>query len=112
MTMSEVRSTTEAVGHPFGEPVALHPDDVSEGGDDKHGGHVEQISDLQYSSDPSGWAVSDLSQIPFLCEEVGLDVPTTVLQTKNLIAQGLAAISEASILSGAITAGSDAFKVE
>lgn len=43
MTIAEVRSTVEHSIVQFDDPVCLHIDIVSEGGDDRDGGHTEPI---------------------------------------------------------------------
>lgn len=43
MKISEARSAAESAGVQLDEPVPLNSDHVSEGGDDRDGGNVEQI---------------------------------------------------------------------
>lgn len=63
MVMSEARSATVAAGVERDEPASLHPDSVSEYGDDEDGGHAKQIYDQQYLSNRFGGGVSALKQI-------------------------------------------------
>lgn len=110
--MSKSRSAAEVAGAQLRKPVSLSPDNASKGGDARESGHAEQVWDLQCSSDQSPSAMSAFEHIQSLCENVGLDVPTAILDAERLIAQGLAVISENSVLFAALTAGSDALNIE
>lgn len=46
MTIYEVRCAAEDAGVQLDDPAPLHPDTMSEVGDDRNGGHVEQSWDL------------------------------------------------------------------
>lgn len=69
--MSKACSAAEAAGVQPDELVSLHPDNVSEGADDRDGGHVEPIWNLQDLTDHSAGCVSAFQQIESLCEKAG-----------------------------------------
>lgn len=57
MTISETHSAAEAADIQSDDPVSLHPDNVSEGGDHRDAVPAEQIWDLQ---DLSNQSASDI----------------------------------------------------
>lgn len=63
-------------------------------------------------SDQSGGGVSALQYIQLLCQKAGLVALTTVLEAQKLIVERLAVITGNKIQSAALTAESDAFKLE
>lgn len=67
---------------------------------------------MQDLSDLSGGCVSALQQIHSLREKAELDVRTILFESEKLIARGLAAITENSILFSALTAGANTFKTK
>lgn len=80
MTMFKVHSATRATDVQLDEPGLLHPNDVSEGGDDRGGEHAEPRKDLQDLNDMFAGGMSALLQIQSLYNKAGLDVRTTVLE--------------------------------
>lgn len=58
-------------------------------GSNRDGEDAEQIWNLQDLNDRSAAAIFPLQQKQLLGEKTELDVPTTVLETQKLIAQGL-----------------------
>lgn len=79
------------------------------GGDNKNGGHAEQIWDVQQLIDKSDTGVFAFQQIKAFCTKAGLDVSATVRKDQKRIAHGIAAISEETILSATLTSGSDVY---
>lgn len=84
--MSEARSASGTVDVRFDEPVSLRPDHLSEVSYDRDGGPAEQISDLKDLVDQSAGGISALPQRQSDFEKGGFDFPTTVLETRKLIA--------------------------
>lgn len=111
-TISEARSAAEAAGIQVGKSVLLYLDSISVRSENRDGGNVKQICDLQDISDRSANGISALKQIQSSCGKTGSDVPGNVLGAQRLMAPWLTATSENSLLSSPITAGSNAFKVE
>lgn len=64
--MSKVHSTAEAAGVQLDKPVSLHPDNLSKCGDDRDGGHEEQLGDLQDLVDQYAGGVPDFETIQSL----------------------------------------------
>lgn len=112
MTMCKVRNATEAAIVQLEKPISLHPNNVSQGCDDRDDGHAEPKEDLQDKSHQSAGGLSALRQIQSLCEKTGSDIPAAVLKAYKLKAQERVAIPDNSVLSAASTAVSDAFKLE
>lgn len=86
MTMSETRSAFETAGVLLDELASVHPGNFSKGGDDRNGGHAEQICDLPKLSYQTVSSVSGLQQIQRHCSKAELIVPATVFEVQKLIA--------------------------
>lgn len=85
---------------------------MSEGGDDSDAASAKHIWDLQSMSDQSAHGASVLQHIQLTRKKVGLEVSNTVLEALKLIAQRPEDIPENSVLSCALTAGCDDFKLQ
>lgn len=109
---SNTRSAARAADVQFDAPVPLYPGNFSEGGDDGDGGHAGTIWYQQDLSDQSSGGTSAPEQIQPLCTKAGFNIPATVFESQKLIVQGLASTPEKLVLSAALAAGSDAFKLE
>lgn len=60
MTLSKAHCAAEATAVQLDEPIPLHSDNISKGGDDGDGGHVEPIWDPQHLIDQYAGGVSAL----------------------------------------------------
>lgn len=110
--MSGTGRAAEAAVVQLHEAFPLYPDNVFEGSDDRDAEPVEHVRELHDLCSQSSGGMYAFQETQVLCEKAGLEVPTTVLEAEKIIAEGQLAKAESSILSSALTAASDAFKVD